>query len=136
MRKQKTLTILTFLAAAAVLVLLNFWASSCSKKKSTNPPPTGPTASVSATRASIDPDPTVCGRPNWSPNPLTIAKGTTVNWVTNDPYAAVPHSGRFVSGPENFGIKTSFTFNVPGTYTYGCGSHPCMDSTAQIIVNP
>ena len=70
----------------------------------------------------------------FSPNPITVAAGTTVRWTNRDD---IPHN--IVSDDKSFKSKAldtdetfAYTFTKPGTYTYFCSIHPRM--TGKIVV--
>lgn len=74
----------------------------------------------------------------YSPSSLTIQVGDTVTWTNHD---QAPHNVVTTSGPASLqspmlaqGESWSFTFTVPGTYSYYCTVHP--DMRAQVIVQP
>jgi amicyanin len=67
---------------------------------------------------------------------LTIQVGDTVTWTNHD---QAPHDVVTTSAPAAFrsplletGQTWSFTFTVPGTYSYYCSVHP--DMRAEIVV--
>ena len=67
----------------------------------------------------------------FSPQTLTIAKGTTVAWINHDD---VPHTVRsaemkFTSGTLDTDDSYSYTFAEPGTYEYFCTVHTHMTGT-------
>jgi plastocyanin len=64
----------------------------------------------------------------FSPNPLTIASGTTVTWTNSDntQHTATSDTGAFNSNVINPGAGFSFTFQNKGTFTYHCSIHPNM----------
>lgn len=72
---------------------------------------------------------------SFAPGEMTIAKGTTVNWVNRDD---IPHTvvsddkTSFKSKPLDTDDKFSYTFSKEGTYTYFCSIHPKM--TAKVVV--
>src|SRR5215470_3690100 len=72
---------------------------------------------------------------SFAPGEITVAKGTTVNWVNRDD---IPHTvvsddkSTFKSKPLDTDDKFSFTFSKEGTYTYFCSIHPKM--TAKVVV--
>ena len=72
---------------------------------------------------------------SFGPAELTVAKGTTVNWVNRDD---IPHTvvsddkSTFKSKPMDTDDHFSFTFSKEGTYNYFCSIHPKM--TAKVIV--
>jgi plastocyanin len=62
----------------------------------------------------------------FSPETLTVTKGTTVTWINND---SAPHqikSATFNSGQLGKGQSFSFTFNDVGAFDYSCAIHPSM----------
>jgi plastocyanin len=65
---------------------------------------------------------------------LTIAAGTTVDWINqdDDAHTVTADDGRFASAGLDQGEKFSYRFTTPGTYAYHCALHPHM--TARIIV--
>ena len=70
----------------------------------------------------------------FSPNPLTVAVGSTIRWTNQDD---IPHN--VVSDVKSFKSKAldtddtfTYTFTKPGTYTYFCSIHPKM--TGKVIV--
>ena len=69
----------------------------------------------------------------FSPDTITITKGTTVTWTNKDSAAhtvkgigAALTSGTFSSGTLNQGQTYSQTFNEAGTFDYECSIHPSM----------
>ena len=72
---------------------------------------------------------------SFAPGEITVAKGTTVNWVNRDD---IPHTvvsddkTTFKSKPLDTDDKFSYTFSKEGTYAYFCSIHPKM--TAKVIV--
>jgi plastocyanin len=67
----------------------------------------------------------------YTPDPVLIPVGTTVNWTNKD---AVEHTvtsdtGVFDSGNLEPGDSFEFRFDVPGTYPYHCEIHPSMQGT-------
>jgi plastocyanin len=64
----------------------------------------------------------------FSPNPLTIAVGTTVSWTNGDTiqHTATSDTRTFDSGTINPNTTYSFTFQNKGTFTYHCSIHPNM----------
>ena len=73
----------------------------------------------------------------YTPNVITIAVGTKVNWTNDGPssHTVTSDSTGFDSGalaapkPNPYGGMTNgglfqVTFNTPGTYTYHCSFHP------------
>jgi len=69
---------------------------------------------------------------------LTIAAGTTVEWVNDDPLAhtVVATDGAFDSGQIEPGVTWRRHFSVPGTYAYTCRPHPFMKGTITVVAAP
>ncbi|MDE1845445.1 MAG: cupredoxin domain-containing protein, partial [Thaumarchaeota archaeon] len=77
----------------------------------------------------------------FSPNPITVAPGTEVEWKNGDTVSHTVTSGKvtddnagslFDSGLIKKGADFKFTFANAGTYDYFCTVHPWM--TGQVIV--
>ena len=68
---------------------------------------------------------------NYTPNSLTITKGTTVVWTNNDsaPHTVTADDNSFTSGTLNKGDTYSHTFNAAGTVNYHCTFHPIMKAS-------
>lgn len=80
---------------------------------------------------------------NFSPANITVVIGVnnTVTWVNSDtvPHTvtsqtAPPGASSFNSGNMNAGAKFTWTFTVPGTYTYDCIFHPSWMKGTVIVV--
>ena len=130
----------TRLAVGAVLFAL--FTIGCGQ--STSPSTTSPTAPCTPTPT----NPECVNPPNlltvtikngvFSPNPVTVKVGQTVNWLNSD---AIVHSA---ADPGAFDIGNiaptsahsdngdGVTFNTVGTYSYHCGIH--QNETATIVV--
>ena len=77
---------------------------------------------------------TKCGNKCFTPNVLTVQKGTTVTWKNED---SIPHmisllNGKFDSGVIAQGDQVSHTFDQTGSFEYQCFIHPW--TTGKIIV--
>jgi plastocyanin len=73
----------------------------------------------------------------FSPNPLTVAAGTTVTWANHDAVAhtatATSPSGAFDTGNIPVGSTSkTVTFSTPGTFQYHCSIHPNMVATVTV----
>lgn len=65
----------------------------------------------------------------FSPTELTVAAGTTVEWINRDdiPHVVVSDDKTtFKSKALDTDDKFSYTFTKPGTYSYFCSVHPKM----------
>jgi plastocyanin len=71
---------------------------------------------------------------NFSPNPLTVAVGTTVRWTNRDdiPHNVVADDKSFKSKVLDTDESFAYTFTKPGTYSYFCSIHPKM--TGKVVV--
>jgi plastocyanin len=71
----------------------------------------------------------------YSPNPLTVSKGTTVTWQNNDSMAhtATADDASFDTGniPAN-STSSGVTFNQTGTFAYHCTYHSGMQGTITV----
>lgn len=67
----------------------------------------------------------------FNPATVTVAVGTTVNWVNNDSasHTVTSDTGIFESGSLAKGGTYSFTFANAGTYKYHCSVHSSMKGT-------
>jgi hypothetical protein len=72
----------------------------------------------------------------FSPNPITIALGSTVTWTNLDgaPHTVTADDGSWGSSTLGHGGAYSHVFTSPGTYTYYCAIHPSMKGT--VVVTP
>jgi len=70
----------------------------------------------------------------FSPASLSVAAGTTVNWVNNGqrPHTVTSDAGLWDSGMLGAGQSFSFTFQSPGTYSYSCAYHGGMSGTVVV----
>jgi plastocyanin len=70
------------------------------------------------------------------PPVLKVAPGTTVTWTNEDdePHTVTATDKTFRSSALDGAGKYSFTFRVPGDYSYFCALHPHM--TGHIVVGP
>ena len=74
----------------------------------------------------------------FAPQAITVTAGDSITWTNQD---EAPHTVTTSSGPQAIsspslskGQSFTFTFTVPGTYSYYCAVHP--DMRAQVVVNP
>ena len=71
----------------------------------------------------------------FTPTELTVAAGTTVEWLNRDdiPHVVVSDDKKtFKSKALDTDETFSYTFTKPGTYAYFCSVHPKM--TGKVIV--
>lgn len=69
---------------------------------------------------------------SFSPNVLSVKKGTTVVWTNNDaaPHAIVGNRSSWMVGPTLKQWATyTHTFDANGTFNYSCAIHPSMRGT-------
>jgi|SRR5271157_1142989 len=129
------------LVFVVIVLLLAVLLAGCTAQQSTAPATTAPALTVQQTTAPS-------GQPGsisvviqnfaFSPQTVTVPKGTTVTWTNQD---GVNHtvvnaktdtsadSTLFKSDPLATGQSFSFTFSTPGTYPYHCSIHPGMTGT-------
>jgi len=78
----------------------------------------------------------------FSPQFVTVSKGTTVIWtnqdptphqVINDPAGFIAGGMLFRSGPLTTGQSYSFTFNTTGDFKYHCNIHPAMEGKVIVV---
>ena len=76
----------------------------------------------------------------FNPGSMTVNVGDTVVWTNTGeaPHTATSQSGpaAFDSGRLETGQTFSFTFTVPGTYSYICSIHPEMQGTITVAAAP
>ncbi|MGH9408919.1 MAG: cupredoxin domain-containing protein, partial [Vicinamibacterales bacterium] len=103
-------------------------AAGCGSSSSTPTTPSTGTSAGSGTPITIVKGAQTLTTTAYSPNPLTIAAGTTVTWTNSDntQHTAVSDTGTFNSGLINPNAGFSFTFPSKGTFTYHCSLHPNM----------
>ena len=71
----------------------------------------------------------------FSPNNITVHKGTMVTWKNNDSTAhtVTGDNGGPASQYLNPGDSYSYTFSTVGTFPYHCSIHPSMTAVVQVI---
>lgn len=74
----------------------------------------------------------------FAPQVLNVTSGDSVTWTNQD---EAPHTVTTTSGPRSIsspmlskGQSFTYTFVVPGTYSYYCAVHP--DMRAEVVVSP
>jgi plastocyanin len=69
----------------------------------------------------------VSGGGQFTPNNLTVPRGTTVRWIWSDgPHSVTAHGApTFPGSPSetDYPFVYEFTFNTAGTYQYHCTVH-------------
>jgi plastocyanin/N-acetylneuraminic acid mutarotase len=82
------------------------------------------------------------GAPGFAPDNFTVVIGVnnTVTWTNNDSVSHTVTSKTVPSGATNFnsgnmlpGAVYTFSFTVPGTYTYYCEYHDWMQGTVTVV---
>jgi len=75
--------------------------------------------------------------PGYTPNIITVVIGmnSTVTWVNKDiaPHTVTATNKAFDSGNLNPGASFTFTFTLPGTYTYYCSYHSWMKGEVIVV---
>src|SRR5258706_118171 len=116
-----------FIAALMIsgVTLMQFSGCGDSSSPAYNPPPP-PT--VSGTKAV-----SIIGMA-FSPDSLTVAKGTKVIWINNDhvPHTATGDDGSWDTGIIQPGAGDTVAFTTAGAFAYHCAVHPMM--IARVIV--
>jgi plastocyanin len=121
MASHASISRLRFAGALAALVLV-FLVAGCGKSNSgssnNNPVSSGPTANVGIVMNAFN-----MGAAAFTPDPVSVAAGTTVIWKNND---GITHTITSTSAGEsyNFSIAPggtgSHTFSTAGSFTYKC----------------
>jgi plastocyanin len=122
------------------VILLALFASGCGQS-------TSPTTSTSTSTSSTNPEGT--NPPNlltvtikngvFSPNPVMVTVGQTVNWLNSDTIAhtatdvGVFDTGSIDPTSAHSANGDGVTFSTVGTYNYHCTFHP--NETATVIVS-
>ena len=73
---------------------------------------------------------------SFSPARIEVKRGTTVNWINEDPITAHTVYGSndlFASQLIPPNGKFSFTFDAVGTYGYQCSIHPWMKGEVVVV---
>jgi plastocyanin len=78
---------------------------------------------------------------SFSPDPLVISAGDTVNWTNFDgvSHTSTSDPGQTVSwdsGTLSQGKSFAFTFITPGSYTYHCNVHPTTMKGTIVVQQP
>ncbi|HEY7544620.1 MAG TPA: cupredoxin domain-containing protein [Blastocatellia bacterium] len=117
--------------ASFVVIALMFAMSAASARVNTKPsaePSAAPAQNAKVTIKNFE----------FVPKDLTVAPGTTVEWVNEGGRHTVEaDKGEFKSDVLANGGKFSFKFDKPGTYAYHCGFHGAAggkDMAGKIIV--
>jgi plastocyanin len=123
---KKTFWITTFAASLITLLLMTNLSSARTLA-----------VSVPAISAAIEDSPAAAVKIDnftFSPNLLTIEKGTTVRWTNHDdvPHTVVADDKSFKSKALDTDEAFAYTFTKPGTYSYFCSLHPKM--VAKVVV--
>ena len=119
-----------FIVAALLISGCGGGGSSYSPPSVTNPTPTPMGGSVSIVAGARTLTTTA-----YSPNPLTVAVGTTVTWVNNDTISHTATSNTadvFDTGTIAPGGQASKQFTSAGSVSYHCTFHPGMVATINV----
>lgn len=114
MSTQARLRLAGALAAAFLVLSL----AGCNKSKSNNPVVSGPTANVGIVMGAFN-----MGANAFTPNPVTVAAGTTVIWKNND---SLTHTVTSTTAGENYNFSIapggtgSHLFSTAGSFSYKC----------------
>lgn len=71
----------------------------------------------------------------FTPQTLTVPKGTTVTWTNRDdiPHVVLLTAVKARSPVLDTGQSYSFTFDQPGTFEYYCALHPHMKGSVVVM---
>src|ERR1700680_5056896 len=132
----------TTLVALVGFLLL---AGGCGSSSSTTSPSTTSTTSPTAPCTPTPTNPECVNPPNlltvtiangvFSPNPVTVKVGQTVNWLNRDTIAhTATDSGVFDTGSIDAGSAhdVGVTFNTAGTFNYQCTLHSGENGTVVV----
>jgi len=123
-------------ASVFAALILVFTIAGCGKSKSSNNNPAspgGPTANVAIVMGAFN-----MGANAYSPDPVTVAAGTTVIWKNND---TLTHTVTSTTAGENYnfsiapGSTGSHLFSTAGSFTYKC-SVPGHTMNGAVTVTP
>jgi len=121
---------------AALAVVLVFTLAGCGKSKSSNNNPAspgGPSANVGIVMGAFD-----MGAAAFTPDPVSVAAGTTVIWKNND---SITHTITSTTAAESYnfsiapGSTGSHMFSTAGSFTYKC-SVPGHTMNGTVTVTP
>ena len=115
---------MSFRLSLLVLAILSL--TGCSNNTSPTSPSPNPTVTISIVAGARTLTTTA-----YSPNPMTVANGTTVMWVNNDTstHNSTADSGAFATGSIAPGASATATLRTAGTFVYHCTIHPGMVGT-------
>ena len=118
---------MSFRVSLLVLAIVGVTACSNDNTTPTSPSPSpNPTVTISIVAGARTLTTTA-----YSPNPMTVANGTTVMWVNNDTstHNSTADSGAFATGSIAPGASATATLRTAGTFAYHCTLHPGMVGT-------
>jgi plastocyanin len=128
---------MSFRSGYGVILLAGLLLTACSNDSSAPAPtspttpttPTGATASASIVNGAFSLTTTA-----FSPNPLSVAVGTTVTWINNDvtTHNATADGGSFATGSIAAGGSASVKLQTAGSFVYHCTIHPGMVATINV----
>ena len=116
------------LAIATLLVAMTGCGSSSSPTNpSSTPSPSGSNVSIVVGASTLT-------TTAYSPNPITVTRGSSVTWVNNDTvtHTATANDNSWDSGPIAPRASFSRTFAASGTFAYRCTIHPGMIATVTV----
>jgi plastocyanin len=115
------------------LFLLAALVAACAACSSNNSSPM-PTSPSSSSTVSIVSGAAILTTTAYSPNPVVVARGTTVMWMNNDntTHTSTADNGGWSSGAIAPGGTFSTTMQTAGTFTYHCSIHPGMVGTVTV----
>jgi len=116
----------------ALLAVFSVMAAGCGGNGSTTvaAPSTGSSGSTTGSSVSVVSGASVLTTTAYSPNPLTVSRGTAVTFANNDSTAhTATSSGTFDTGVIAPGGRATVTLQNAGTVSYRCSIHPNMTGT-------
>lgn len=131
---KKAIAILLVIVAAAGLLFITKSGSNSSDRQT---PSASPDSTRQDEKMSLEPNTVNIKNYKFSPNKISVKKGTKVTWVNND---TDRHNVKPVNVTDNFkagpllakGEEYSVVFNTVGTYEYFCEPHPYMKATIEV----
>lgn len=109
-----------------VLAMAGLTACGSDTASPASPSPSNPTATISIVAGARTLTTTA-----YSPNPMTVATGTTVTWMNSDTttHNSTADSGAFATGSIAPGASAAVKLQNAGTFVYHCTIHPGMVGT-------